>query len=145
MIYNIVLVSAMIQHESATGVHMSPPSRASLPPPTTSPPLGGRRAQSELPALCRGLPLAPCFNPSQVCMSVPISHFMSRHLPYPHVLSLCLHLCLYSCPENRFIYAICIDSTYSSYISVPFLCVNEKDENGNFVLYTTDRIGCSLQ
>ena len=36
MFYNIVLVSAIDQHESAIGVHMAPPSWNSLPPPTPS-------------------------------------------------------------------------------------------------------------
>ena len=34
-LYNILLVSAIHQHESATGIHMSPPSWTSLPSPTT--------------------------------------------------------------------------------------------------------------
>ena len=44
MLYNIVLVSAIQQHESATGIHMSPPSGTSLPPPTPSTPPGCHRA-----------------------------------------------------------------------------------------------------
>ena len=39
MLYNIVLVSAIHQHESDIGIHMPPPSSTSLPPPTPSPPL----------------------------------------------------------------------------------------------------------
>ena len=45
MMYNIVLVSAIHQHESAIGIHVSPPSH--LPPDPTPPhptPLGGHRA-----------------------------------------------------------------------------------------------------
>ena len=38
LLYNTVLVSAIQQHESAIGIHMSPPSRTSLPPPTSSHP-----------------------------------------------------------------------------------------------------------
>ena len=44
MLYNIVLVSAIHQHKSATGIHMSPPCRTSSPPPTPSHPLGCHRA-----------------------------------------------------------------------------------------------------
>ena len=36
MLYNIVLVSAVHQYQSAIGIHMSPPSGTSLPPPTPS-------------------------------------------------------------------------------------------------------------
>ena len=36
MLYNIVLVSAIHQHESAVDIRMSPPSEASLSPPTPS-------------------------------------------------------------------------------------------------------------
>ena len=36
--YNIVLVSATCQHESATDIHMSPPSWTSIPSPTPSQP-----------------------------------------------------------------------------------------------------------
>ena len=38
LLYNIVLVSALHQHESAIGTHMSPRSGTSLPPPTLSHP-----------------------------------------------------------------------------------------------------------
>ena len=36
LLYNIVLVSAMYQHELAIGIHMSPPSSTFLPLPTPS-------------------------------------------------------------------------------------------------------------
>ena len=51
MLYNIVLISAVHQLESAVGIHMSPPSGSSLLPPTPSHP--SRLSQStrfELPA-----------------------------------------------------------------------------------------------
>ena len=38
LLYNIVLVSAIYQHESVIGICMSPPSRSSLLPPTPSHP-----------------------------------------------------------------------------------------------------------
>ena len=51
LLYNIVLISAIHQHESATGVHMSPPSWTPLPSPTPSHP--SRLSQSPgLSSLC---------------------------------------------------------------------------------------------
>ena len=44
MLYNIVLVSAIHQHESARGIHVSPPSRTPLP--SLSPPHPSRLSQS---------------------------------------------------------------------------------------------------
>ena len=38
MLYNIVLVSAIHQHESARGIHVSPPSRTPLPSPSPTHP-----------------------------------------------------------------------------------------------------------
>ena len=38
MLYSIVLVFAIYQNASAMGIHMSPPSGGSLPPPTPSHP-----------------------------------------------------------------------------------------------------------
>ena len=62
MLYNIVLISAVHQLESAVGIHMSPPSGSSLPPPTPSHP--SRLSQStrfELPASCSKFPAALYF------------------------------------------------------------------------------------
>ena len=44
LLYNIVLVSAIHQHESTIGIHISPSTGTSLPPPTPSHPLGYHRA-----------------------------------------------------------------------------------------------------
>ena len=46
LLYNMVLVTAIHQHESATGIHMSPPFWASLPGPSPSHPLGCHGALS---------------------------------------------------------------------------------------------------
>ena len=37
LLYNVVLVSGVQQSESAICLHISPPSRTSLPPPATPP------------------------------------------------------------------------------------------------------------
>ena len=49
LVYNIKLVSAIHQHESAVGVHVSPPSWSSLPPSTQSPAQVVTEPQAELP------------------------------------------------------------------------------------------------
>ena len=51
LLYNIVLVSAIHQRESARGIHMSPLSWTSLPPPTHPTPRGCLRAP-DLSSLC---------------------------------------------------------------------------------------------
>ena len=69
-----MLVSAIHQHESAIGVHMSPPSWTSLPPPTPSHP--SRLSQStgfELPESHRKFPLAVCSTYGNVYVSVLLS------------------------------------------------------------------------
>ena len=62
LLYNVVLLSAIHWHESATGIHMSSPLWISLPTPTPSHP--SRLSQStgyELPASYSKFPLAVCF------------------------------------------------------------------------------------
>ena len=58
-LYNIVFVSAIYQHESATGVHISPPSWTSLPPPIPShpTPLGCHRAPGWASCVIQQIPL----------------------------------------------------------------------------------------
>ena len=51
MLYSIVLVSAIRQHGSATGKHMSLPSWISLPSPTPATPLGCHRALNWAPCV----------------------------------------------------------------------------------------------
>ena len=85
MLYNIVLVSAMYQHELAIGIRMSPPFGASLPPPTPS--HLSRLSQStrfELPASQNKLPLAVCFTHGHVCVSMLPSRFVLPS-PFPTV------------------------------------------------------------
>ena len=49
LLYSIVLVSAKYQHESTTGIPMSPPSWTSLPPPAPTHPWGCYRAPVWVP------------------------------------------------------------------------------------------------
>ena len=64
MLYNILLVSAIYQYESALDKHMSPPSWASLPPPTPSHLLGCHRAPDWSFLSHTGKPLLSQFVPS---------------------------------------------------------------------------------
>ena len=61
MLYNVVLVSAIPQRESAICMHISPPSKASLPPPRPTP-LGHQ--STELSSLCYicGSICIPCYS-----------------------------------------------------------------------------------
>ena len=77
MLYNIVLVSATHQHKSAIGMHMLPPSRTFLPPPTPS--LAFRLSQSPgfgLPALHSKFALALCFAYGNLHVSMLLSQFI---------------------------------------------------------------------
>ena len=91
----MVLVSATHQDEPAIGVHMSPPSEASLPPVAPSPPCSCHGA--------RGLSsLRYAANPHWLCLSHMIMclfqcYFLNSSHPLllplgPQVCSLCLHL-----------------------------------------------------
>ena len=87
LLYNIVLVSAIHQHESATGVHISPPSWTSLPPP--SPFCCSSLSQStrfELPVSYSKFPLAMCFIHGHVYVSMLLAQFAppSPSLPCDH-------------------------------------------------------------
>ena len=110
MLYNIVLVSAIHQHESAIGIHMSPPSWPSLLPPTTSQP----SKLSQSPGLSS---LSHTANSHWLSIlhvilyMFPCYSFHSSHpllsLPESQVCSLCLNL--HCCSTNRFISTIFLD------------------------------------
>ena len=105
MLYNVVLLSAVKQSESAIRIHISP-----YPLPLASPShppypnlLSGHKAPADLPVLCGCFPLAIYFTFGSVYISMPLSHFVSA---YPST-SLCpqvhsVRLRLYSCPAPRF-------------------------------------------
>ena len=91
-----------------------PPAGLSSPPPTPHPtPLGHRRAPSPSPCSVQQVP-ASCLLHSWQCTYVrsnlPV-HPIHLPLPYPPVHSLPLRL--YSCPANRFICAIFLESTFN--------------------------------
>ena len=75
---------------------------------TTCPPPTSRSSQSTKLSYSR-LRLAICFTHGSVYISV-LTFALSLSPPGPHVRSLCRPL--YSCPRNRFIYTIFLDSIH---------------------------------
>ena len=113
LLSNIVLVSAIHQHESVPGIHMSAPSWMPLPSPTPSRPSRlsqgirltspGHTANSHMLSILHTV----------VCM-FPHYSLSSSHpllpLLWPQVHSLCLHL--HCCPADRFLNTIFPDSIH---------------------------------
>ena len=78
LLYYIVLVSAIYQHESAVGIYMSSPSRTSLPPPTPSHP--SRLSQSTgLTSLCPTVNFHCLSN--FTCANMYVSMLLSQFIP----------------------------------------------------------------
>ena len=106
-----MLVFAIQQRESAISVHLSPPSWTSF---HTSNPHPSRLSQSTvLSSLCyiatsHELSILHMVMYMLPCYSLKSSHPLLSRTLCPLVCSLCL--CLYSCPESRFISTICLDS-----------------------------------
>ena len=106
MLYSVVLVSAVQRSESALYTHISPPSWASLPP-------------LSVPQSTEQSSLYFIADPHQPCSSHMVGYTCQSQSPI-HPMSLpllcsCIHsllLCLYSCPANRFICTIFLDSAY---------------------------------
>ena len=83
ILYNIMLVSAVQQHESVISIHISPPSRAFLPLPI--PPLQVvTEYQAKFPLLYSNFPLTVYFTHGSVYMSVLCSQFIAPS-PYTPV------------------------------------------------------------
>ena len=108
-------VSAVQKCESAVSICMPPCSWTSLPSvPNPHPPLlGHHRARSWAPCAVQQLPASYQFYTGQ-CTYVKATLSIRPTLPFPH----CVHkyvLCslqLYSCPANRFVSTIFLDSTH---------------------------------
>ena len=106
-----VLVSSLQRSESGICIHIPLPSSLLGFPLTHTPPRippiwVPTEHQAELRVLYRSFPPAVCFTHGSVFMFILIFPFR----PCPHVHS--LHLHLYSCPADRFIHTIFLDSTY---------------------------------
>lgn len=86
--------------------------------------------QAELPVLCSSSPLAISFTHGSAYMKIPISQFSHLSHVYPHVYS--LHLCLYSCPANRFHLYYFLDYIHSFNTYSRTLLSHKRNEIGLF-------------
>ena len=108
LLYNIVLVSAIQQQESATGIHMSPPSWTSHLPH----PLGCHGALGWTPCVTEQMPTGCLFHTWEcvcVCPTLWILPVLSLPPCVRKPVLLCLRL--HCCPADRFISTIFLDST----------------------------------
>ena len=82
LLYNFVLVSAIHQHESAIGIHPSPPSWNSFPHPTPFYPsrLSSKCTSPKLPASCIEPGLEIRFLYDIIHVSTPFSQIIPRSL-----------------------------------------------------------------
>ena len=114
------MVSAIHQHESATGIHMFPPS-TSLPIPPLS---LVTEHQLWVPCVIQQIPTGYLLYIWQwICFSATLSNHPTFSLPAlcPKVCSLCLYL--HCCPLDRFISIIFIDSIYMHVYIYMCVCV----------------------
>ena len=106
LLYNVVLVSAAQQSESAICTHMSTLFWISFP--FRSPP-----SAEESSRCCPVCSYSSCilYTAMYICQSrSSISSHPSHSLQYPNIRSLLL--CFYACFANKFISIIFLDSTY---------------------------------
>ena len=90
-----------------------PPSCTSVPPQSHRTPLGSHRAPGWTPCVVEQLPSSSLFYIWwRICFNITLSicPTLSLHLLHPHVYSVWLNL--YSCPANRFISTIFVDSIH---------------------------------
>ena len=118
--YSVVLVSANLQHELAVSINMSPPSWTSFPSPTPSYPSRFSES-SRLSSLCS---TTMSHLLSILYMVMYLFECYSLNSSLPLLPPLCSHVCslsphLYSCPANRLISTIFLDSIY---VLIPSIC-----------------------
>ena len=119
MLYNVVLVPAIHQHESAIGIHMCPPSYTSLPPPSLSHP--SRLSQStgvELPAPYSKFPLAVCFTHGNAYVSM-LFPLLIPPSPFHTVSTSLFHLRLQWCQYHL--------SRLHIYVLIYNICLSPSD------------------
>ena len=90
LVYNIGLISVINQHEWTKGVHMSPTSWVSLPPPTHSQPLDYYRAPVWVPWVVQQIPIGSLFAYTSVYASMLLCPFISPSPSFPPPLSISL-------------------------------------------------------
>ena len=105
MLYNIVWVSAIYPHEPVIGIHVSPPSCASLPPSPHLTPLGCRHRAPALSSLCHtaNFHLLSNFTHSNVHVSMLLSQVVPPSPSPPMSTSLFFTSASPLCPADGFI------------------------------------------
>ena len=88
LLHNIVLASTIHQHESVTGIHVSPPSSISLPPPTPSHPSKLLRSPRFEFLDSNKFPLVICFTHGRIYASKLLSASSHPLLPLPPPVSI---------------------------------------------------------
>ena len=92
MLFNIVLASAICQHESAIGIHMTPPPWTSLTPPTPFHPTGLSQSTGfELPESYNKFLLIIYFAYGNIYVSMllSLSYVSFPHRVYKSILCVC--------------------------------------------------------
>ena len=122
MLYNIVMVFVTHHHESATGIHMFPPSCIPLLSPSPTHLYRSDRA----PALGALLHASNLHWSSILHMVIYMFQCYSLKSPHPHLLpqtlKVCsLHLCLFCCLVYTIIVTVFLNSIYQ-FSSVAQLC-----------------------
>ena len=112
MLYSVVLVSAIHQHESATGIHVFP---ILNPPPSLYHPSRSSQCTSpKHPVSCIETGLAIHFTYDNIHVAMPFSQIIPPS-PSPTESKDCsIHLCLLCCLPYRVIITVFLNSIYVS-------------------------------
>ena len=135
LLYSVVLVSAVQQSKSAIWIHIY---ICIYPFPLGSPSHPSRSSQrAELSALYIRFLLSTLNIVLYICQSqLPNCSNSLLPTPCPHIHSLCLHL--YSCPANKLICTIFLDSTYKCYMINTFWLISVSVTDSRSIQFSTD-------